>query len=59
MDVCETALTIRQTSGTSYVNGGGAFSAGGNAILHSGGGIMAVKNFYVPVPLILVSKQLS
>ena len=50
-DVCEDALTIKQSSGTSYVNGGGAFNAEDKIIQHNGGGTVAVKNFYVREPL--------
>ncbi|KAI9732528.1 MAG: hypothetical protein M1834_003863 [Cirrosporium novae-zelandiae] len=45
-NVCEDALTLKQTSGTSYVNGGGAFSADDKVLQHNGGGTLAVKNFY-------------
>ncbi|KAK0665936.1 pectate lyase [Cercophora samala] len=45
-DVCEDAATFRQTSGTSYVNGGGARGASDKVFQHNGGGLVAVKNFY-------------
>lgn len=40
------ALTIKQTSGTSYVVGGGAFNAADKVIQHNGGGTVSVKDFY-------------
>jgi hypothetical protein len=46
-DVCKDAATFKQTSGTSYVNGGGARSADDKALQHNGGGTVAVKNFFV------------
>jgi hypothetical protein len=46
LDVCEDAATFKQTSGTSYVNGGGAKSASDKILQHNGGGTVAVKNFY-------------
>ncbi|KAF6829155.1 pectate lyase [Colletotrichum musicola] len=45
-DVCEDAMTFKQTSGTSYVNGGGAQNAEDKVMQHNGGGTLAVKNFY-------------
>ncbi|PQE26656.1 pectate lyase protein [Rutstroemia sp. NJR-2017a WRK4] len=45
-DVCEDAATFKQTSGTSYVNGGGARSASDKILQHNGGGTVAVKNFF-------------
>jgi hypothetical protein len=45
--VCEDAATFKQTSGTSYVNGGGARNASDKVLQHNGGGTVAVKNFYV------------
>ena len=44
-DVCEDAATFKQTSGTSYVNGGGARGAEDKVLQHNGGGTVAVKNF--------------
>ncbi|OHW92166.1 pectate lyase [Colletotrichum incanum] len=44
--VCEDAITFRQTSGTSYVNGGGAQDAQDKVLQHNGGGTVAVKNFF-------------
>ena len=45
-DVCEDAATFKQSSGTSYVNGGGARNADDKVLQHNGGGTVAVKNFY-------------
>jgi hypothetical protein len=45
--VCEDAATFKQSSGTSYVNGGGARNADDKVLQHNGGGTVAVKNFYV------------
>lgn len=45
-DVCEDAATFKQSSGTSYVNGGGARKASDKVLQHNGGGTVAVKNFY-------------
>ncbi|KAI7334887.1 pectate lyase [Hortaea werneckii] len=45
-DVCEDALTIKQTSGTSYVTGGGAFHASDKIVQHNGGGTVSIKDFY-------------
>ncbi|KAL1873945.1 hypothetical protein Daus18300_003818 [Diaporthe australafricana] len=44
-DVCEDAATFKQSSGTSYVNGGGARGAEDKVLQHNGGGTVAVKNF--------------
>ncbi|KAJ4403686.1 hypothetical protein N0V91_006386 [Didymella pomorum] len=46
VDVCEDAATFKQSSGTSYVNGGGAKGASDKVLQHNGGGTVAVKNFY-------------
>ncbi|KAF2002001.1 polysaccharide lyase family 3 protein [Amniculicola lignicola CBS 123094] len=46
-DVCEDAATFKQTSGTSYVNGGGARNGDDKVLQHNGGGTVAVKNFFV------------
>lgn len=40
------ALTIKQTSGTSNVIGGGAFHADDKIIQHNGGGTVNIKDFY-------------
>ncbi|KAK4182220.1 family 3 putative polysaccharide lyase [Podospora australis] len=45
-DVCEDAATFRGTTGTSYVNGGGAREASDKVFQHNGNGLVAVKNFY-------------
>ncbi|KAL1627229.1 hypothetical protein SLS56_006468 [Neofusicoccum ribis] len=45
-DVCEDALTIKQSSGTSYIVGGGAFHASDKIIQHNGGGTVSIKDFY-------------
>ncbi|ELU45096.1 pectate lyase domain-containing protein [Rhizoctonia solani AG-1 IA] len=37
-DVCEDAITIRQSSGTSTITGGGAKSASDKVVQHNGGG---------------------
>ncbi|KAK4209312.1 family 3 putative polysaccharide lyase [Rhypophila decipiens] len=47
INVCEDAATFRQSSGTSYINGGGARDADDKVLQHNGGGTVAVKNFYV------------
>ncbi|GKT88714.1 pectate lyase [Colletotrichum tofieldiae] len=44
--VCEDAITFRQTSGTSFVNGGGAQDAQDKVLQHNGGGTVAVKNYF-------------
>lgn len=46
-NVCEDAATFKQSSGTSYVNGGGARGADDKVLQHNGGGTVAVKNFLV------------
>jgi hypothetical protein len=45
-DVCEDALTIKQTSGTSTINGGGARNADDKIIQHNGAGKVVIKDFY-------------
>lgn len=45
-DVCEDAVTLKQTSGTSYINGGGAFHAADKIIQFNGRGTVHVKDFY-------------
>ncbi|KAF1967984.1 pectate lyase [Bimuria novae-zelandiae CBS 107.79] len=45
-DVCEDAITFKQSSGTSYINGGGAFAASDKIIQFNGFGTVNVKNFY-------------
>ncbi|KAK0235669.1 pectate lyase C [Armillaria nabsnona] len=46
-DVCEDAITIKQTSGTSRINYGGAKSADDKVIQHNGGGTVIINSFYV------------
>ncbi|KAK0455305.1 polysaccharide lyase family 3 protein [Desarmillaria tabescens] len=46
-DVCEDAITIKQTSGTSTISGGGAKGADDKVIQHNGGGTVAVDSFCV------------
>lgn len=45
-DVCEDALTLKQTSGTSYINGGGAFKASDKIVQFNGRGTVQIRNFY-------------
>ncbi|KAF7552998.1 hypothetical protein G7Z17_g3944 [Cylindrodendrum hubeiense] len=45
-DVCEDALTLKQSSGTSYINGGGAFHAADKIIQFNGFGTVQVTGFY-------------
>ncbi|KAI3319124.1 pectate lyase [Xylariaceae sp. AK1471] len=45
-DVCEDAITFKQASGTSYINGGGAFKADDKIIQFNGRGTVQVKNFF-------------
>ncbi|KAM5351182.1 hypothetical protein ACJ41O_003905 [Fusarium nematophilum] len=45
-DVCEDAITFKQSSGESFVNGGGAAEADDKVLQHNGGGLVAVKNFF-------------
>lgn len=54
------ALTIKQTSGTSYVTGGGAFHASDKIVQHNGGGTVSIKDFYAEdFGKVRVSKQCS
>ncbi|EAU85566.1 pectate lyase C [Coprinopsis cinerea okayama7 len=46
-DVCEDAVTIKQKSGTSRINYGGAKGASDKVIQHNGGGTVIINNFYV------------
>ncbi|KAL7271701.1 hypothetical protein RUND412_005516 [Rhizina undulata] len=46
-DVCEDALTLLQTSGTSKVIGGGANNAEDKVIQHNGGGTVVIQDFFV------------
>ncbi|KAF3317917.1 hypothetical protein TWF173_009738 [Orbilia oligospora] len=45
-DVCEDAITLKQSSGTSYINGGGAFHASDKIVQFNGRGTISIKNFY-------------
>ncbi|KAH6880686.1 pectate lyase-domain-containing protein [Thelonectria olida] len=45
-DVCEDAITLKQSSGTSYINGGGAFHASDKIVQFNGRGTVEIKNFY-------------
>ncbi|KAF5026741.1 hypothetical protein F66182_1160 [Fusarium sp. NRRL 66182] len=45
-DVCEDAVTLKQKSGTSYINGGGAFKAADKIIQFNGRGTVQIKDFY-------------
>ncbi|KAL0934918.1 pectate lyase F 2 [Colletotrichum truncatum] len=45
-DVCEDAATFKQSSGTSYVNGGGAFKADDKIFQFNGRGTVRINNFY-------------
>lgn len=44
--VCEDAMTFRQDSGTSYINGGGAFGATDKIVQFNGRGTVHISNFY-------------
>ncbi|KAF3909537.1 Exoglucanase-6A [Arthrobotrys entomopaga] len=46
LDVCEDALTLKQSSGTSTIIGGGALHAADKIIQFNGRGTVSVKNFY-------------
>ncbi|KAF8659057.1 hypothetical protein AX16_001929 [Volvariella volvacea WC 439] len=46
-DVCEDAITIKQKSGVSRINYGGAKNADDKVIQHNGGGTVIVNSFYV------------
>ncbi|CAF3457900.1 unnamed protein product [Fusarium graminearum] len=45
-DVCEDAITLKQTSGTSFINGGGAFKASDKIVQFNGRGTVQIKDFY-------------
>ena len=45
-DVCEDAATFKQESGTSYVNGGGAFHASDKVFQFNGRGDVVISDFY-------------
>ncbi|OBR14421.1 Pectate lyase A [Colletotrichum higginsianum IMI 349063] len=44
--VCEDAVTFKQQSGTSFVNGGGAQDAADKVLQHNGSGTVAVRNYF-------------
>jgi hypothetical protein len=45
-DVCEDAVTLKQSSGTSYIIGGGAFKADDKIVQFNGRGTVQIKDFY-------------
>ncbi|SPO06312.1 probable pectate lyase [Cephalotrichum gorgonifer] len=45
-DVCEDAATFKQKSGTSYINGGGAFHASDKVFQFNGRGTVSISGFY-------------
>ncbi|KAJ9138081.1 Polysaccharide lyase family 3 [Pleurostoma richardsiae] len=45
-DVCEDAATFKQSSGTSYVKGGGAFHAADKIFQFNGRGTVSISDFY-------------
>ncbi|KAK7030403.1 hypothetical protein VNI00_014147 [Paramarasmius palmivorus] len=46
-DVCEDAITIKQSSGTSNIIGGGAKKADDKVVQHNGGGTVKIDSFCV------------
>ncbi|KAB5589171.1 putative effector protein/Pectate lyase [Ceratobasidium theobromae] len=46
-DVCEDAITLKQTSGTTNISGGGAKNASDKVIQHNGGGTVNIESFCV------------
>ncbi|CAE6460942.1 unnamed protein product [Rhizoctonia solani] len=46
-DVCEDAITIRQSSGTSTITGGGAKNAADKVVQHNGGGLVKIDSYCV------------
>jgi hypothetical protein len=44
-DVCEDAITIKQSSGTSTIRGGGAKNADDKIVQHNGGGNVVIDSF--------------
>ncbi|KAB5589526.1 putative effector protein [Ceratobasidium theobromae] len=46
-DVCEDAITIKQSSGTSTIVGGGAKGADDKVIQHNGGGLVKIESYCV------------
>lgn len=45
-NVCEDAATFKHTSGTSYVQGGGAFGADDKIFQFNGRGTVSISDFY-------------
>ncbi|EJT75031.1 pectate lyase [Gaeumannomyces tritici R3-111a-1] len=45
-DVCEDAATFKQSGGTSYIQGGGAFKASDKIFQFNGRGTIVIDNFY-------------
>ncbi|KAF3934904.1 hypothetical protein ABW19_dt0205574 [Dactylella cylindrospora] len=45
-DVCEDAITLKQSSGTSKIIGGGAFKAADKIVQFNGRGTIEISNFY-------------
>ncbi|CAE6453953.1 unnamed protein product [Rhizoctonia solani] len=46
-DVCESAITIKQTSGQSNIIGGGAKNAGGTVVQYAGAGTVKIDSYCV------------
>ncbi|EUC54947.1 pectate lyase, putative, partial [Rhizoctonia solani AG-3 Rhs1AP] len=46
-DVCEDAITIRQSSGTTTITGGGAKNAEDKVVQHNGGGLVKIDSYCV------------
>ncbi|CUA78011.1 hypothetical protein RSOLAG22IIIB_12985 [Rhizoctonia solani] len=46
-DVCEDAITLRQTSGTTNIIGGGAKNADDKVVQHNGGGVVNIDSYCV------------
>ncbi|KAF8711899.1 Pectate lyase, partial [Rhizoctonia solani] len=46
-DVCEDAITLKQSSGTSTITGGGAKGAEDKVVQHNGGGSVTIDSFCV------------
>ncbi|KAH7334289.1 pectate lyase-domain-containing protein [Rhizoctonia solani] len=46
-DVCEDAITLRQTSGTTNIVGGGAKNASDKVVQHNGGGTVNIDSYCV------------
>ncbi|KAF9265224.1 polysaccharide lyase family 3 protein [Marasmius fiardii PR-910] len=46
-DVCEDAITIKQSSGTSTITGGGAKNADDKVVQHNGGGNVVIDSYCV------------